>query len=138
MKRYQLIDHTADIGIIVYGNDLPEVFSNAAYSMFDILTDAEKIQYKEKLELQVTANSVEELLITWLDELLFRYETERLICNQFSITKMNDNSLTAIAFGEKVDRSRHDIKTEIKNVTYHQMRVEKTDSGWEAQIIFDV
>ena len=138
MKRYGLLDHTADIGIIVSGRDVCEAFGNAAYAMFDMLTDISKIEEKDGLDLQVSAGNVEELLVAWLDELLYRYETERLICSRFVINDVSDTSLCASVFGEKIDPARHEIRTEIKSVTYHQLKVEKTDAGWNAQVIFDV
>ena len=138
MRRYELLDHTADIGIVAFGGDLPEAFGSAAYAMFDILVDIGEIKEIDKYDLHVFANSIEELLVTWLDELLYRYETERFVCKRFVINDMDDRSLYAIVFGEKIDPDRHEVKTEIKNVTYHQLRVEETDEGWEVQVIFDV
>jgi SHS2 domain-containing protein len=138
MKRYKLIDHTADIGIAAFGKDLPEAFANAAYAMFDILTDVSKVDGKNSFELQVSARNQEELLVTWLDELLFRYETERIVCDRFVINSLDDNNLSATIFYEKIDLKKHEIKTEIKNVTYHQLKIEKTHNGWSAQVIFDL
>jgi len=138
MRRYELLDHTADIGIVAFGRDLPEAFGNAAYAMFDILTDTDKIREMDRFDLRVSASNIEELLVTWLDELLYRYETERLICKRFVIDDMDDVSLRATVFGEKLDPARHEVKLEIKSVTYHQLKVEKTDDGWRAQVIFDV
>jgi SHS2 domain-containing protein len=138
MRRYELLDHTADIGIVAFGGDLPEAFGNAAYAMFDILTDTDKIRDMDRFDLRVSASNIEELLVTWLDELLYRYETERLICKRFVIDDMDDVSLRATVFGEKLDPTRHEVKLEIKSVTYHQLKVEKTDDGWRAQVIFDV
>jgi len=138
MPRYELLDHTADIGIIAYGRELAEAFSNAAYAMFDILTDADKIQEAESFEIQVSAINIEELLIAWLDELLYRYESDRVLIRRSVIKSIDNKSLNAVVFGEKVNAARHDIKTEIKNVTYHQMRVDRTDDGWKVQVIFDV
>ena len=138
MKRYKLLDHTADIGIIVSGKDASEAFGNAAYAMFDILVDIDKVEETDSLDLQASAENIEELLVAWLDELLYLYETERFICSRFSITDISDTSLHASVFGEKIDLARHEIKTEIKSVTYHQLRVEKTNDGWEAQVLFDV
>ena len=63
MGRYELLDHTADIGIVAFGKDLPEAFATAAYAMFDILTDIDKIQETGSFELQISATNVEELLI---------------------------------------------------------------------------
>ena len=138
MKRYELIDHTADIGIIAYGKDLSEAFGNSAYAMFDILTNADKIDAKESFEIELSANDREELLRNWLDELLFRYETERILCGKFDIKKLDGNSLEATVFYEKIDRSRHEIKAEIKNVTYHQLEIKKHRDKWSAQVIFDL
>ena len=138
MRRYELLDHTADIGIVAFGRDLPEAFAAAAYAMFDILTDIDNIQEAGSFELQISAINVEELLLAWLDELLYRYETERYVNRRFVINDMSDTSLSASVFGEKVDPTRHEIKTEIKSVTYHQLRIEKMEDEWEAQVIFDV
>lgn len=138
MKRYKLIDHTADIGIIAFGKDLSEVFANAAYAMFDILTDISRVEGNENFELQISARNQDELLITWLDELLFRYETERIVCNLFIINSLDDKNLNATVFYEKIDHKKHEIKTEIKNVTYHQLEIKKVHNGWSAQVIFDV
>ncbi|HGE70436.1 TPA: archease [Candidatus Poribacteria bacterium] len=136
--KYKLIDHTADIGIIAYGKDLAELFANSAYAMFDILTEADKIDGKDSFEIQISAKSLEELLITWLDELLFRYETERIVCNRFIIDNIDEKSIKATVFYEKIDHDKHDIKTEIKNVTYHQLEIKKVRNRWQARVIFDV
>ena len=138
MRKYTLLDHTADIGIVTTGKDLYEAFSNAAYAMFDIITDAGKIEEKESFSIQISAVNIAELLVAWLDELLYRYETERIIFKRFVIDNIDDSGLKAIVFGEKVDPVRHEIKAEIKNVTYHQLKVEKIDKGWKVQVIFDV
>ena len=138
MKRYEVMDHTADIGIVAFGRSLAEAFSNAAYAMFDILTDADSIKETDSFDLQISASNVEELLVVWLDELLYRYETERFVCKRFVIDDMSHTSLCATVFGEKVDLSRHEIKTEIKSVTYHHLKVEKINDVWRVQVIFDV
>ena len=138
MGRYELLDHTADIGIAAFGKDLPEAFATAAYAMFDILTDIDKIQETDSFEIKVSAANVEDLLVAWLDELLYRYETERYVNRRFVISDMNDTSLRATVFGERIDATRHEIKTEIKSVTYHQLQIEKMEGEWKVQVIFDV
>lgn len=138
MKRYEMIDHTADIGIKVFGKDISEVFANAGYAMFDILTEPKNVQKKESFDIQVSANNIEQLLVKWLDELLYRYETERVVFSEFVINEISDTAIDSTVYGEKIDRSRHEIKTEIKNVTYHQLQIRKTNGSWEAQVIFDV
>lgn len=138
MGRYELLDHTADIGITAFGRDLPEVFSVAAHAMFDILTDTDRIEEASDFDLQISAANVEELLVTWLAELLYRYETERFICKRFAISNMDSTGLCASVFGEELDPARHEIKTEIKSITYHQLKVEKAGNEWKAQVVFDV
>lgn len=138
MERYKTIDHTADIGIIAFGRDLKEVFVNSAYAMFDIITEANNIKPVESHEFSISADDIEELLVAWLDELLFKYETERILFGDFEISSLDNKNIQATAKGEKLDKGRHIIKTEIKNVTYHQLKIEKVNDIWEAQIIFDV
>ena len=138
MRRYQLLDHTADIGIAAFGSDLAEAFGEAAYAMFDIITDVDEVKETSSYDVRVSAGNIEELLVAWLDELLYRYETERILCKRFVIKDMSDLRLSAVVFGEKVDSARHEIKTEIKSVTYHQLKVEETKDGWRVQVIFDV
>ena len=138
MKRYEVFDHTADVGIIAFGADLPEAFSNAAYAMFDLITDVDKIEETESLDIQVSANDIEELLVEWLNELLFRYETEGFLCKQVVTREMNDTMLSAIARGETLDRRRHEIKMEIKSVTYHMLKVEQIDGIWRLRVVFDI
>lgn len=138
MKRYITIDHTADIGIIAFGKDIREAFSNSAYAMFDILSDADKIDGKDSFDIQISAKNQDELLIKWLDELLFRYETERILCDKFIINSLDDKNLDATVFYEKINRVKHEIKTEIKNVTYHQLEIKEDKGKWSIQVIFDV
>jgi SHS2 domain-containing protein len=138
LNRYKLLNHTADIGIIAFGKDLSEAFANAAYAMFDLITDISSIRKSEKSHIQVKANNIEDLLVAWLDELLYRYETERMIYSHFVVDNMSEQSLDAHVFGEKLNTERHEVKTEIKSVTYHQLKVAKTGETWEVQVIFDV
>ena len=138
MKRYELLDHTADIEMVAFGRDLPEAFGNAAYGMFDLITNADEIREVDSFNLQVAASDTEELLVAWLDELLYKYETERIICRRFDIEDMSGTSLKAVVYGEKLDLGRHEVKLEIKSVTYHQLKVEEMKDGWKVQVIFDV
>ena len=138
MERYKLLDHTADIGIIAFGKDPAEAFINAAYGMFDIIADIGNVNETESIDLRVSASNIEDLLVSWLGDLLYQYEAERFICKRFVIGNMDNESLCATVFGEKVDTTRHEIKTEVKNVTYHQLKVGKICNGWKVQVILDV
>jgi SHS2 domain-containing protein len=138
MKRYETFDHTADIGIRVFGHTVEEVFTNAAYALFDQLTDLRKVGNRATQEISVEGVDREDLLIRWLGELLFLCQGRGYLFKEFSILSLDSNSLKATARGEIFDPSRHRIKTEIKAVTYHQIELKRADEGWEGKVVFDV
>ena len=138
MKNYELIEHTADIGIKVIAKTLEELFENAALGMFSIIADLNQIKPKEHLEIEVEAESRNELLFNWLRELLYQSSTTYIIFKEFNIQQISDKKISALAWGEKIENKKNVIKTEIKAVTYCDFKLEKKDSLWEAQVIFDV
>ncbi|UCB57319.1 MAG: archease [Candidatus Omnitrophota bacterium] len=138
MKQYEIIDHTADIGLRAYGKDLKQLFINVARGMFDILAELKNVQAKDKAEIKLEAPNIEELFLSWLRELLYQYNSRGIIFKEFLIDKLSDNSISASAGGEKVDLKRHRLKTEIKAVTYHQLKVQKVKGVWQGEVIFDV
>ena len=140
MKDYELIEHTADIGIRVKAGDLKELFKNTALAMFDIIAEKKRnTQYSirnTQYTIQQKADDLEELFINWLNELLSLSATKDLIFSGFKIEKLGKNNLEATLFGD--DIKNYKVNTEIKAATYHQLKIEQTVSGWEAEIIFDV
>lgn len=137
MRKFKIIEHTADIGIIAFGKDLPQLFSNAAFGMFSLITDLNKITQKDKLEISTLAKDREELMIYWLNDLLWNYSVNKIIPSEFEILKMDDCNLDARVIGEKYDEKKHNIEMEVKAATYHQLKIEKK-TNWQVQIIFDV
>ena len=137
-KKYKFINHTADLGIKVWGESLESLFENAAYSMFDILTELDKVKVKESLGVEIEGKRTDELLADWLRNLLYKFNGEGYLLREFNIEEISKKGLKAKMRGEKLNLSRHTLKTEIKAVTYHGLEVKKTGQGWEAQVIFDV
>ena len=135
-KFYELIEHTADIGIRVKGADLKELFKNAALAMFDIIAEKKASGPTKQERIEQQAESLDELFINWLNELLYSSATKELIFSDFQIDKLNERSLQAVAFGSHI--SNYSINTEVKAATYHELKIEKISSGWQAQLIFDV
>ncbi|MCD5390338.1 archease [candidate division NPL-UPA2 bacterium] len=123
--RYETFNHTADLGLRVFGRTREELFANAGYAMFDILTDLKNVQAKETLKIKQEAPNLEELFLSWLSELLYQYNGKEMIFKKFAIDKLTDQAISARAQGEKVDLERHRLKTEIKAVTYHELKVQK-------------
>ena len=138
MKRYEQFPHTADIGVRVYGSDLKELFENAAFAMFDILADIEGLKTPVTQDFELTAPNNEELLVAWLDELLYNFYTKSIIFSEFKVAELKDGLLKAKAFGRLVGDNRNRLKTEIKAATYSDLKIKNTSDGYEVSIVFDV
>src|SRR3990167_8828409 len=137
MKRYEQFSHTADIGVRAYGKDLSELFANAAFAMFDIIADLDGLKTALTETIRLEAPSAEELLVAWLDELLYRFYTKQIIFSDFEITSLDGKRLEAKAHGRPVGANRNRLKTEIKAATYHDLKIRKTAEGYEVEIVFD-
>ncbi len=137
-KKFRFLNHTADLGILVYGKDLEELFSNAGEAFFNIITDLQRVRESTERIIRVESPNLEDLMVHWLGELLYMHDVDGLLFKSFSIDELRDGSLKARARGEAFDEGRHVIKTEIKAVTYHQIQVKKDKRRWSARIIFDL
>lgn len=138
MKRYEQFPHTADIGVRVFGKDLKELFENAAFAMFDIIADLEGISGDTAVEFDLKAADDEELLVAWLDELLYNFYTKELIFHKFRIDELKDGKLRATAFARPVAANRNRLKTEVKAATYHDLKIKSDSGGYSVEIILDV
>jgi len=137
-KPYRLISHTGDLGMTVRGKDRIDLFEQAAWAFFDLLVDARRIESEKPLEVSVDAPDREALLVAWLGELLFLFETKKIVLGKFEIKSLTDQTLKAIAWGEPFQREKHRFKQAIKAVTYHQLRIWETPQGWRARVILDI
>jgi SHS2 domain-containing protein len=137
VPRFELIDHTADVGIIAYGSDLQEAFANSAYGMFSLMADLDGVKEKVSRKVHVEATDQEALLVSWLNELLYLFDVEHVIFKRFDITALSQNRLQAKVYGEKIDKSRHQLKTGVKAATYHMLKIEK-NKGVRVQFILDI
>lgn len=135
---YEPIDHTGDLGMLAFGADLPELFVHAAWGLFDLMTDAARIDPRSGRDLAVEAIDREDLMVRWLGELLYAYDTDRFLVADVVFHALEPTRLRATLRGETFDAARHPIDTDIKAVTYHQIAVERLDTGWRARIIFDI
>lgn len=139
MKRgFEIIDHTADVGVIAYGADVKELFSNAALALFSLITEPESIEEKLQQGLEINSEDRDSLLVEWLNELIYFFDAEHILFSRFEIENLTHKQLKATCYGEKIDPSKHKIKTGIKAATYHMLEVDKDSSGYKAQIIFDI
>ena len=138
MPKYIIIDHTADIGIDVFGDTLQDLFSNAGFALFDIITDLSTVECRVKHNLNIIGVDKEQLLVNWLSELLFLHDVKNLLFKNFCVNQLSDYQLNADVSGEVFDEKRHIIKTEVKAVTYHNLSIIQKDQQWKTRIIFDL
>lgn len=140
-KKFEFLEHTADLEFVSYGESLNEAFANAALALFTATLSIDSVEIKKKQEIKFSAHDLETLMHDWLSELLFLFEVEFMVFREFkvNIEKLNETyELTAECFGEELDLKRHTIDTEIKAVTYHNLSVEKKDGSWEARVLCDI
>jgi len=138
VKPFEIINHTADIGIVVYGANIKQLFANAALGLFNLMADLENLKEDVKREIELSAEDVEVLLVEWLNELIYISEVEHIIFKRFEINEFSNNQLRAMCFGEKINAGQHRLKREIKAATYHMLRLNKEDGNYKVQIIFDI
>jgi SHS2 domain-containing protein len=135
---YQIIDHTADLGIIVKGPDIKSLFVVAAQAMTDIMVKGDIRDRKVIRDVLVEGEDFPDLMVRWLGEILYLFEGENLILNSIEIKSISPvqvkSTLTLTSFEPKY----HKVLREIKAVTYHQISVDKTNDGWETRVIFDI
>jgi len=138
MQPFRTLEHTADVGFEAFGSTREEVFTNAARALVDIIVDLDSIQAVGEVSLQIEGPDPESLLVNWLSEILFLHDAEGWLFRDFKIQSLQDDSLSALARGEKFQRSRHQAKLLVKAITYHQLALEKTPRGWRAQVYVDI
>lgn len=136
VKRYKLVEHTADVGLIAYGRTLAEAFGNTAYGMFSIIAELGTVREVESRQIEVGDNDLEGLLFEWLNSLIYFFDVEMLLFRRFDISDLAENRLKAICYGEKYDPSRHHLKIGVKSATYHMLKVDRGKN--EVQVIFDI
>ena len=136
--NYQIIDHTADLGIVVKGANIKDLFVNAADAMMDLMVKADISDKGAKRAVSVEAEDFPDLMVRWLGEILYLLDGEHLLVISTEIQSISPMQLQSTLRVVPFKRGHHEILREIKAVTYHQISVEKKNDGWEARIIFDI
>ncbi|MBW2646871.1 MAG: archease [Deltaproteobacteria bacterium] len=134
---YRFIDHTADLGIVVRGEDPKSLFKNTALALFDIIADSKAPGPQEKKILNITGDDWADLMVNWLREVLYLWNGEEYLVKDATVIELSEKSLRAEVALEAYQPQIHTVKTEVKAVTYHQAYVGPANGEWEARIIFD-
>lgn len=139
--HYRLIDHTADLGIEVWGADGPQLFARSALAMLELLCDPGRIVPTTTSQIEVTGVDWPDLMVNWLREVLYYWTGRQRLIGTVAVKQFNAHTLVAQVQWEPYNPQRHIIHHEIKAVTYHQIETGpgKTEAGkWRAKIIFDI
>ena len=136
-KEFEIINHTADVGIKAYGADMKAAFANAARGLFSLITELDDIEEVIHRDTELTAPDQESLLVGWLNELIYLFDAENMLFKRFDITQLSQTQLKARSYGHKVDSSKHKIKTGVKAATYHMLKIER-NNGSKVQVLFDI
>ena len=135
---YEFFEHTADLGLRIQAPDLDGLFAEAARRSSRLLSRITgTIQPLQRFDVELSADDCEYLLFDWLRELLYRFDTEHMLFGRFDV-HVSESGLKGTAWGEPVDVSRHALGHEVKAITYHRLRLERTSDGWLAEAIVDI
>jgi len=141
-KRFEFLEHTADLYIAAYGSSLEEAFENAASAMFEGMTDLAKVQPKEEDKIQVEGYDEQALLYNWLEALLVKFDVTGNLYSRFTVEEIQKTSqgfkLKARIWGEPFGQEKHLSKVGVKAVTYHQMEIIKKPSWVTVKFILDI
>ncbi|MBO4348293.1 MAG: archease [Candidatus Methanomethylophilaceae archaeon] len=135
MERYILIDHTADLMVKAFGSTVEECFANAGFALFDQTVDLANVGTSEEVRFEVEGMDDEDMLYSFLSELLFMLDCDEMVFKELKVC-FDGNKVVCDGRGEKLDRSKHRTRSEIKAVTYHMMEVDRTAPS--VTVVFDV
>ncbi len=141
---WTLIEHTADVGLDVRTPTLDGLFVDAAAGLFDVITDVSRIEPREERAFEVSADAPDLLLVAWLEELLYRFDTAGELFARGEVRVDGDGrdghawTLHANMRGERFDPARQPLKVQVKAITYHGLELARDEHGWHARVIFDL
>jgi SHS2 domain-containing protein len=135
---FEVFELTADIGLRILATDRDSLFAEAAAGLFSLLVaNPRSVRKTQTKTYRIDGEQGDYLLFDWLNELLYTFETERLLLTDFQV-EFDDSGLTGTCGGEPIDRTRHALEHEVKAITYHGLRLEQTADGWLAEVIVDI
>ncbi len=139
MKAYfEPFDTTGDVGLDIYGRELKDIFEQAAYGLFSLITNTENIDINITKNVEVKGDSLEELLVKWLNELIFIFDTEGFIAKKITINNLTNTSISATLEGETFNEKKHSRGVLIKAATYHKLIIKRNKHDYTAKVLFDI
>ena len=137
-KRYEELDHTADLRLRIFGADERDLFANAAFALFDRMVDLASVRAAFTHEIEASGADLEETLVNFLSELLYRRETRGTLYRECEITELAPTHMRSLCIGETFDEARHTAKKTNKAVTFHDVEIARRGGRLEVTLTFDV
>ncbi|MDZ4165910.1 MAG: archease [Smithellaceae bacterium] len=136
--KYRLFPHPADLGVVIHGSSLAELFSHGAFAVYDLMTDLRLVAPRREMTIQAEGSDREDLLVNFLREVLYLYQGSQFLPCAFDILTLDETQVTAAFKGETYDPARHRMIRELKAATYCRLAIRQISGGWEATVVFDV
>jgi SHS2 domain-containing protein len=137
-EGYRILEHPSDVGIEAAGRSLKEVFEYAALGLVSIIADPATVDSAERRFVALEGSDYENLLVKWLSEILYLYDGQQFLASDVEITRLTSQQLEASVMGEPVDARKHALKTDVKAITYHQLKVEEREDGCLVRVFVDI
>jgi len=138
-RGFEILDISGDVGLRVQGRSLEELFINSALGLYSLVTDLSGVEPADSVDIKVNRESLDGLLVGWLNELIFRFDAYGFIGKDIRIKSINENMVDAGIRGEEFDPERHEKgRLLVKAATYHNLRIEKKNGIWTAEVVLDI
>jgi SHS2 domain-containing protein len=135
---FEILEHTADIGLRAWGATLQEAFENAATALSAIVVELDDIEPRIAYPIAASGDDDQSLLVNWLNEALYYLDARRIVLRRFRIEHFGDGRVAGQAWGEPRDPVKHRPKVIVKGVTYHQLKIEQRAEGWTVEVFLDI
>ena len=137
-KHCETFDHTADVGLAARADTLGELMEALAEGLSDVICDRSRVAPAQRREVSIEAEDTEALAVDFLSAVLLAFDVDHFLLAEAAVTVRGETALTAELGGEAFDPARHEIKTEVKAVTYHQLKAAREGAQWVARVILDL
>jgi SHS2 domain-containing protein len=135
--RFEILEHTADIGIRVFGNTYQELFASAAFAVQSLTLESQLVERRTSYPITVTGEDLESLLVNWLNEIIYFLDGKKVVFSSFDL-ELSDTSVYGQVWGEPRDPQRHPPLLVVKAATYHQLRLEREGDQYVAEVYLDI
>jgi len=139
---HRILDHTSEVAFRAWGRTLCDAFAEAGKALFSVMVDLRGVRAREWMDIDVQATGPNDLLVEWLNELVFRSDVENMLLSRFKVQPFGEHDghlvLHARCCGEPYDSDRHRAKLQVKAASYSNVSVRKTENGWTVEGVLDV